>query len=195
MPTLYVVAGPNGAGKSTLTRQDRFAGARIVDPDAIARRIAPDDPEGAALAAGRQASRERRAAIAAGESLVVETTLSGASELRLMDEARAAGHRVELHYISVESVEQNIARVRCRVAQGGHHVPEEDVRRRFERSRANLPGAIARSDEARLYDNNDSKTSHRLAIVVARGAAPRLIDPCPDWAVEAVRAAALLARP
>ena len=195
MPTLHVVAGPNGAGKSTLTRQKLFGDARIVDPDAIARRIAPDDPEGAALPAGRQASRERRAAIAAGESLVVETTLSGASELRLMDEARAAGHRVELHYVSVGSVAENLRRVACRVAQGGHDVPDEDVRRRFERSRANLPGAIARSDEARLYDNSNLDDSHRLVAVARPGAAPRLIDPCPDWAVEAVRAAALLARP
>ncbi|WP_260094670.1 hypothetical protein [Phaeobacter inhibens] len=58
-PTLYVVAGPNGSGKSTITRAGAFADARIVDPDAIARHLSPDDPEGASASAGREAIRER----------------------------------------------------------------------------------------------------------------------------------------
>ncbi len=180
-PTLHVVAGPNGSGKSTLTRSGRFGSARIVDPDAIARRIAPDAPEGAA---GREAIRERRAAIANGETLVVETTLSGHGALRLMDEARAAGYRIELHYVSAGSVEQTLDRISNRVALGGHNVPEDDVRRRFDRSRTNLPAAIARADESRLYDNTHLDDPHREAAVLTHDAY-RFAENPPSWVTDA----------
>ena len=182
-PILHVVAGPNGSGKSTLTRSGRFGGARIVDPDAIARRMAPDAPEGAAGAAGREAIRERRGAIADRETLVVETTLSGHGALRLMDNARAAGYRVVLHYVSVDSVEQTLDRISCRVALGGHDVPEDDVRRRFDRSRANLPAAIMRADESRLYDNTNLDDPYREVAVLTRDARTFAENP-PSWVTD-----------
>ena len=66
---------------------------------------------------------------------MVETTLSGHGALRLMDKARAAGYRIELHYVSAGSVEQTLDRISNRVALGGHNVREDDVRRRFDRGR------------------------------------------------------------
>ena len=99
--TLYVVAGANGSGKSTLTESGLFDNARVLDPDAIARTISPDNPEGVAAAAGSEALIERREALAAGKSLAVETTLAGNSALKLMDEARQSGYSVELHYVSL----------------------------------------------------------------------------------------------
>ena len=145
-PTLYVVAGPNGSGKSTLTKSGRFRDVRIVDPDEIAHRIAPDDPHGAAKA------------------FVVETTFAGKSTLRLMDDARAAGDRI------------------------GHPVPEEDVRRRFVRSLANLPEAMTRSDEARLYDNGSPDDPCREAAILTRNAY-RFVENPPNWVTVAARLA------
>ena len=171
-PTLYVVAGPNGSGKSTLTKSGRFRDVRIVDPDGIAHRIAPDDPHGA------------------GEAFVVETTLAGKSTLRLMDDARAAGYRIELHYVSVESVAQALDRISNRVALGGHPVPEEDVRRRFVRSLANLPEAMTRSDEARLYDNGSPDDPCREAAILTRDAY-RFAENPPNWVTVAARRAGL----
>lgn len=185
-PTLHVVAGPNGSGKSTLTRSARFGDARVADPDATARRIAPDDPGRAAGAAGRAAIRERRAAIANGETLVVETTLSGHGVLRLMDDARAAGYRVEPHYVSVDSVEHALKRIANRVALGGQDVPEGDVRRRFRRSHTNLPAAIARADESRLYDNDRLDAPYREVAILTRGARWFVEHP-PGWAVDEAR--------
>ena len=78
-PVLHVVAGPNGSGKSTLTAGGALGAGRIIDPDAIARRIDPERPEAAAVAAGREAIRQQSDAIAARESFTVETTLSGVS--------------------------------------------------------------------------------------------------------------------
>ena len=189
-PTLYVVAGPNGSGKSTLTKSGRFRDVRIVDPDRIAHRISPDDPQGAAGAAAREVIRARRAAIGAGEAFVVETTLAGKSTLRLMDDARAAGYRIELHYVSVDSVALALDRISNRVALGGHRVPEEDVRRRFVRSLANLPEAMTRSDEARLYDNDSPDDPCREAAILTRDAY-RFAENPPNWVTVAARRAGL----
>ena len=194
MPTLHIVAGPNGSGKSTLTRSRRFGGAHVIDPDAIARRIAPGDLESATLSAGREAARERRVMLAGRRTLVGETTLAGKSMagksmLRVMEQARAAGYRVELHYVSVNSVAEALDRIASRVVQGGHDVPELDVRRRFARSLANLPAAIARSDIARLYDNASTEEPHREVAILAPGSRWIAENP-PGWVDAAVSSTA-----
>ena len=71
-----------------------------------------------------------------------------------MREARNAGYRIELHYTCVESHTQALRRIRTRVAQGGHDVPEQDAKRRYARSHAQLPIAIGLADETRLHDND-----------------------------------------
>lgn len=181
MPTLVVVAGPNGCGKSTLTRTKWFRGIEVIDPDAIARGAVGDSLS----QAGREAVRRRRKALAAGRTHLLETTLAGNGVLRLMEDARQAGYWIELHYICMHSTGQTLDRIRNRVAQGGHDVPEPDVRRRFGRSLVNLPIAIARSDEAYLYDNSEPDRPHReVAILVAdRWWTDRDL---PDWAATAV---------
>ena len=181
MPTLFVVAGPNGCGKSTLTRTAWFGGVEVIDPDAIARNVETGSPG----QAGREALRRRRAAVGAGRPLVVETTLAGHGVLRLMKAARKVGYRIELHYVSVDSPDRALDRIRTRVAQGGHDVPEADARRRFARSLANLPAAIEGSDEARLYDNTDPDQPHR-EVAIFRGGTWWTAEPLPGWAAAAV---------
>ena len=114
MPTLYVVAGPNGCGKSTLTRTAWLRELEIIDPDAIARAMAADIPGQAA----REAVRRRRAALRAGRTHLLETTLAGSGVLRHMDDARSHGYRIELHYVSVDSPDLALDRIRTRVASG-----------------------------------------------------------------------------
>ena len=185
MPTIYIVAGPNGSGKSTLTRSQRFGDAHVIDPDAIARRIEPNDLESVALAAGREAARERQTMLAGAGTLVVETTLAGQSMLRVMEQARAVGYSVEPHYVSVDSVAQALDRIASRVVDGGHDVPEADVRRRFARSLSNLPAAIARSDIARLYDNASPEEPHREVAILEPGSRWIAVNP-PGWVDAAV---------
>ena len=191
-PTLHVVAGPNGSGKSTLTAGRAVGEGKIIDPDAIARGIRPDQPEAAAVAAGREAIRQQNGAIAARESFTVETTLSGARTMTLMDQARDAGFRVELHYVSPGDRRVNIGRVASRVEQGGHHVPTEDVLRRFERSTENLPRAIAKADSATLYDSSGRAYTRVAAELDREGFAFK--DGAPRWATEAAGDAARIWR-
>ena len=93
----------------------RFRGAELIDPDAIARRMV----SGTLAQAAREAVRHRRAALVAGRTHLVETTLAGAGTLRHMEAARMDGYRVELHYVSLDSPDQTLLRIRTRVARGG----------------------------------------------------------------------------
>ena len=110
--------------------------------------------------------------------------MAGRSMFRLMEAARTAGYRVELHYVSVASPEQALDRVRNRVALGGHDVPEPDLRRRFSRSLAHLPTAIALSDEARLYDNASLDDRYR-EVAILTGESKWTAEDLPVWAVAA----------
>lgn len=185
-PTLHVVAGPNGSGKSTLTRSKRFGAARVIDPDIIAQGLGHDVDKGVSFAAGREAARQRRAALAQGETFVLETTIAGKAILRIMEQARLAGYRVALHFVSVSSPTQAIDRISNRVAMGGHDVPEADVRRRFPRSLANLPEAISRADESTLYDNSSPEEPYREVAILTRQKRWFAENP-PRWAVAAAR--------
>ena len=187
MPSLVVIAGPNGSGKSMLTRIVRFGEVEVIDPDAIARDLSTDTTDGLEIAAAREALKRQREAIAAERSFLVETTLAGQGVIRLMNAARRAGFGVRLHYVCVGTPDQAMYRVRNRVAQGGHDVPTDDIRRRYARSLANLPSAVAQSDEAHLYDNRRSGKPYRRVAVVHAGQC-WTAERCPEWANRAVEA-------
>ncbi len=180
-PALTVIGGPNGAGKSTLTKVLRASlGVPIVDPDAIARRLRPDAVEQAAIEAAREALRLRSAYLDAGQSYAFETTLSGNAELRTMERARDLGFAVHLIYVGVENVDILADRIVQRVANGGHFVPEDDVRRRFERSMANLPHAIRRAQDVEIYDNTNPQET-RLVLQIDEGRVALHTQDVPSW--------------
>jgi predicted ABC-type ATPase len=164
MPELIVIAGPNGAGKSGLTKLSA-TNIPVIDPDAIAREIAPANPDSAALSAGRQAIDRARAYIQSGNSFIVETTLAGNSYLNLMREVKSLGWFVRLTYIGINNPTTNIQRVRSRVKLGGHDVPISDILRRYERSLANLSKAAKIADRLELYDNSTSAGYQLIATV------------------------------
>ena len=183
MPTLYVVAGPNGSGKSTLTRTMWFSGVEVIDPDAIARdTLAGNGGQWRAIPPRQPA---KRCGDAGRRTLVVETTLAGSSVLRFMEAAGKADYRIVLHYISVNSADHALIRIRNRVVLGGHDVPEADVRRRFVRSYTNLSAAIMRAEEVLLYDNTDPGVPHR-EIGMLKGATWWTAERLPGWAAAAI---------
>ena len=123
--------------------------------------------------------------VVAGPNGCGKSTLTGHATLRLMADARAAGYRIVLHYICLDSPDQALDRIRNRVALGGHDVLEPEMRRRFARSRANLPAAIAQSDEARLYDNTNPDQPHRQ-VAMLRGGTWWTAERLPGWAAAVI---------
>jgi predicted ABC-type ATPase len=164
MPELIVIAGPNGAGKSSLTKLST-SNIPVIDPDAIAREIAPENPASAALAAGRQAINRAKEYIRFDHSFIAETTLAGNSYLNLMREVKSLGWFVTLTYIGINNPTTNIQRVRSRVKLGGHDVSISDILRRYERSLANLSKAAKIADRLDLYDNSTNAGYQLIATV------------------------------
>ena len=184
-PRLILVAGPNGAGKSTLTRH--LHNARdflLVDPDAIAK-----EAGAGAATAGREAIRRINEAIKARKSLIIETTLSGKTLFAHARQAKAAGFRIELHFVGLDNVALSMARIRQRAVLGGHDIPRKDAERRFPRSFANLALMMKQCDFVRLYDN--SGTSHVIVTQIRDGVIEYLADGenMPQWARRALREA------
>jgi predicted ABC-type ATPase len=163
-PVCTIFGGANGSGKSTLI-QSMAPPGELVNADEIARLIDRARPENASLAAGRMVLERLDELIAERQSFHWETTLSSHQALHYMAKARMAGFQTNLVFVVLENVALNIARVRSRVANGGHDIPEESIKRRYERAFERLPKAIQLSDAVIVYDNthrNDLRTLYRV---------------------------------
>jgi predicted ABC-type ATPase len=159
-PTLWLIAGPNGAGKTTYAFRHIRAvsgSVRFVNLDEIARGLSPLDPSAVPRTAARVALQRIDDLIGEQQSFSIETTLAGLTHLRTIEAARANGYGINLLYFSVRDVETCRARIARRVSEGGHDVPEPDVRRRFTRSLANFPRYAAAVDLWRVFDNENHK--------------------------------------
>ena len=145
---IVILAGPNGAGKTTLAREYLPAVLPFVNADLIAAELAPGDPAAAAVRAGRLMLEQLDAHARAGRSFALETTLAGRSYVRRLARWRASGYVAELIFLQLPSPEMAVRRVRLRVRQGGHDIPEAVVRRRFDAGLRNFrelySGAVER---------------------------------------------------
>lgn len=140
-PTCSIIAGPNGAGKTTfaLTYLPEATDCRnFVNADMIAAGLSPLSPDRDWLAASRLFLEEVRQYIARRDDFAFETTLSGKTYLRLIQQLLGDGWQVKLYYLWLPSIEMSIERVAERVAHGGHNIPHESIIRRYPRSIANL---------------------------------------------------------
>lgn len=168
-PVLTVIAGPNGAGKSTIYKIVQPMG-QFVNADDIEALLPPTlskaDRE---KTAARKALETVKGLLSTTQSFVVETTLAGKWPLKLMEDAKAAGYRVELIYICLDSPQLSIERVAFRVRNGGHDIPTEAILRRYPRSLANLRPASQLADEFAVIDNSDRKP--RWVMKYANGSA------------------------
>lgn len=158
-PCIYVLAGTNGAGKSSVGGAAiREKGADYFNPDEAARRIRSSNPHISArdanIAAWHEGKRLLEEAIARRLVCAIETTLGGDTMTALLGQALAQGVEVRMWYVALSTPELHIARVRARVAKGGHDIPEDTIRERYERSRVNLIRLLPRLTELRLFDNS-----------------------------------------
>jgi predicted ABC-type ATPase len=140
-PRAIIIAGPNGAGKTTFARE--FLPAEgdcptFINADLIAEGLSPFQPDLAAVEASRLMLEHVRRRVAKREDFAIETTLAGRAYLRMIREWQAVGYQVELLFLELPSAELAVQRVRQRVAQGGHNIPEADIRRRFDRGLMNF---------------------------------------------------------
>lgn len=201
-PRIYVLAGTNGAGKSSI------AGAMLLrqrveyfNPDEAARRIRAANPgisqTQANGAAWHEGKRLLERAIAERLDFAFETTLGGRTITALLERAAARGFEVRIWYVGLNGPELHIARVRARVAKGGHDIPEPRIRERYDASRLNLIRLLPSLSELWVYDNSKDADPDagvapepRLILHVRHGAVvgPRDLALTPEWAKAIVAA-------
>ena len=141
-PNLYIIAGPNGAGKTTFAKKflpDYVKCLEFVNVDLIAGGLSPFEPEKAALRAGRVMLEQIHSLGNQGHDFGFETTLSGKSYVRLINELKLKkGYTIHLFFLWIASVKLALERIELRVRQGGHNILEAIVRRRFDRGPSNF---------------------------------------------------------
>lgn len=157
LPTVHIVAGPNGAGKTTfaldyLKREEGILD--FVNADMIASGISPLDPESVQVTAGKIFLDILEEKIVRRKSFAFETTLSGGNYLKKVCKWKACGWRVVLHFLWIPSADFSKLRVRERVLQGGHGIPEEAIERRYLRTLKNLGRYSEVCDYVVCYDNS-----------------------------------------
>ncbi len=161
MPRVFVLGGPNGAGKSTAARgilPAHVSISRFVNADEIARGLSAYDPGSVAVEAGRLMLRRLDALAEEGEDFAFETTLASRTFLPRFRKLQQAGYKIEVLYVWVPSPDMSVGRVASRVASGGHHVPAEVIRRRYERGRENfLREYRPLADTWEVYENTGAQ--------------------------------------
>jgi predicted ABC-type ATPase len=176
---LIVYAGPNGAGKSALRDIGDDPVDVVIDPDRIAREIAPGAPDSVQVEAGRAAILLFQRCIVQGKSMSLESTLTGNTVLKRMRDAKAAGYDVLLRYVALESAKLHIERVRQRVRKGGHDIPPDTIIRRYENSLDNLSKALEIANNAAVMDN--SARAKRILLLTERGVILERDPNPPGW--------------
>jgi predicted ABC-type ATPase len=156
---IFVLAGVNGAGKSSIGGETlRKKGVANHNPDIHARRIrelAPnlgvDEANAQAWTFGRNALES---AIRAGSNFAFETTLGGSTITEILIAGAKAGAQIHVWYAGLDTPDRHIQRVKARVRRGGHDIPEDVIRARFDSSRANLIRLIPHLQFLRVLDNS-----------------------------------------
>jgi predicted ABC-type ATPase len=169
MKKLYVIAGCNGAGKTTASYTilpEILDCKEFVNADEIARGISPFQPEKAGIEAGRLMLKRIKKLLDSGENFAFETTLSTRSYVQFIDKAKEMDYQVTCLFFWLKSEELAISRVKTRVKEGGHHIPEDIIRRRYKSGLRNFFNLFLKRVDNWLFVNNSGDDYE----IVAEGA-------------------------
>ena len=140
-PNVYIIGGPNGAGKTTLAKEflPLYAKCKnFVNADLIAQGLAPFAPESVTIKAGRILLKELHNLGNQKVDFAFESTLSGKTYIPFIRGLKTRGYTVHIFLLWIPTIDLALARIRERVANGGHDIPAKDVRRRFEKVFSNF---------------------------------------------------------
>jgi predicted ABC-type ATPase len=154
----YIIAGPNGAGKTTFANEFLPIEAEclnFINADLIAKGLSPYQPEKVAIQAGKLMIQQMNEFVNKNQSFAFETTFSGKEYSEKIRNWKSKNYEVIIYYLKLPSVNLAIERVKLRVAQGGHNVPENVIRRRYDRSWENFQHIYRQlSDSWTIFDTS-----------------------------------------
>jgi predicted ABC-type ATPase len=135
---LIIVGGANGSGKTTFARaflEDKDY--IFLNADEIAKSISPTQMDKYKVTAGKLFFERFQQITANKQNVLIESTLSGKYLLKHLP-GLSEQYEITMFYVFINNIKVCIERIKERVKKGGHHVPTEDVIRRFDRSLYNF---------------------------------------------------------
>lgn len=166
MKKLYIIAGCNGAGKTTASYTilpEILDCKEFVNADEIAKGISPFQPEKAGIEAGRLMLKRIKRLLELGECFAFETTLSTRSYVQFVENAKEKGYQVTCLFFWLKSEELAISRVKTRVVEGGHNIPEDIIRRRYKSGLNNFFNLFLGKVDNWLFVNNSGDSYEIIA--------------------------------
>ncbi|PRY89049.1 zeta toxin family protein [Mongoliibacter ruber] len=166
MKKLYIIAGCNGAGKTTASYTilpEILNCKEFVNADEIAKGISPFQPEKAGIEAGRFMLKRIKKLLESGENFAFETTLSTRSYVQFVERAKELNYQVTCLFFWLDSDDLAVSRVARRVKEGGHHIPEDVIRRRYKSGLENFFRLFLPKVDNWLFVNNSGDTYEIMA--------------------------------
>jgi len=158
---LYIIGGCNGAGKTTASYTilpEIIECKEFVNADEIARGLSPFQPETVSFEAGRIMINRINELIRENESFAFETTLSTRSYKSKLLKAKEQGYTIILLFFWLNNIELAKERVKTRVKEGGHNIPEEIIERRYLKGIYNLFDLyLSVMNSVLIFDNSYGK--------------------------------------
>jgi predicted ABC-type ATPase len=159
LPNIYIIAGCNGAGKTTASftiLPEMLDCKEFVNADEIAKGLSPFQPENVSFQAGRIMIERIEELLSNKVDFAFETTLTTLSYVNTIKLAKELGYTITLLYFWLNDVNLAIERVKNRVSEGGHNIPEETIRRRYYRGMYNLKSKFIAICDYWIVINNSS---------------------------------------
>lgn len=185
-PVLHIFGGPNGAGKSTLFARFQETAQQPVE-QVNGDVLQQQHPQLSGFEVGEITATRIKELIAARASFSIENNLATADNYKLIHGAKAAGYRVELVYVSLDSVQECRFRVQQRVREGGHDVPPAIIEQRYYQSLSLLKQHYHSFDHIRLVDNTDCNMGFQTAALIGQGKVLEVQAEPASWANGVVR--------
>jgi predicted ABC-type ATPase len=170
-PQLLIVGGPNGAGKSTFSGRLSTVGAVVMDIDVITARVQARLPaevpiesiyfavQSVFLDAVDEAIKKR-------QHFTIETNFRDNELMDMISRFKQNGYHTKMIYMTLDGVEQSLARVKQRVSDGGHYVDEDSIRFNYTEGLKNLEYFSNRFDSLEILDASQKPGQIKLLLKI-----------------------------
>jgi len=162
-----------------------FKTVSCINADILAKEIYPQSPEEHSYEAAKIATEMRFQLLNEGRSFCFKTVFSHPSKIDFVAQAKALGYEIVLVFIHLEDLSLNQARIKQRVNEGGHNVPEDKVAARIPRLLVNIKKTLPLCDRVYLLDNSRlDKPLQQVAVILNNKVHKNISLPC--WASDLV---------